>query len=526
MHRTGPTPDPSLLAAVVTGSMDFIAIADLEGCLLYINPAGRSLIGLSQELDVTSLRIPALYSNRDHATVMEIWFNARHGKAWNGEVHMLHQENSEEILTRFRAFPVPDPEGEMHSTVAVVATDIRDVLQQEQERRLLESQIHHAQKLEGLGVLAGGIAHDFNNLLMGVLGNASLARIDLPDDSTIIGHLDSIEKSAQEAANLTRQLLNYSGKASFSLNSVDLNKLIRDMSGLLETAVKKRARLDYALSDDLPRIDGDAAQLRQVVLNLVINAADAIEVSPRSGDGKIMVRTGASRISDEMRAHFQLSQVRSDDPQVFIEVSDNGSGMSAETLDRIFEPFFTTRFTGRGLGLASVFGIVKGLKGSIHVESVPGAGSRFTFYFPRTTMAETAVVTGAPAPVKAPVAEKGGTVLVVDDEEAVRYVTRLILEREGFTVFTAEEGAHALEVFKRHPVEIDLILLDMVMPVMRGEEVLHRLREDGVKIPVILTSGLAEHEVSSEIGPGEVFLQKPYLPNELVATVRRALHQG
>ena len=396
--------------------------------------------------------------------------------------------------------------------------DITERKRAEEERRQLELQIQHAQKLESLGVLAGGIAHDFNNLLVGVLGYAGLAEMELPADSPARESVQKIEKAARRAADLTRQLLAYSGRGRFAVEWVDLPALVEEMAHLLQTSVSKKARLEYDFARDLPPIEGDATQLRQVVMNLITNASDAL------GDqsGAITLRSGVVHVDRDELAETYLSADLPEGPYVYVEVSDTGCGMDEETLAKIFDPFFTTKFPGRGLGLAAVLGIVRGHRGALKVTSEPGRGSTFRVLLPCGGRPE--------APVEAEPAPGGnwrgaGTILVVDDEESVRAVAQLILERSGFAVLTAVDGREALDVFRAHRDEIALVLLDLTMPHLSGEETLQELRRISADVRVILSSGYNEQEVAGrDAGKSPVrFIQKPYSPSALIEKVREAL---
>ena len=310
--------------------------------------------------------------------------------------------------------------------------------------RQSEEQMRNAQKLESLGVLAGGIAHDFNNLLVGVLGNASLALSELPADSPARQFVQDVETSAQRAAELTRQMLAYSGRGKFVVEPVNLSQVVQEMTQLLRRVISKQARLSLHLRDDMPPIVADATQLRQVVMNLITNASDAL----LGESGLVTVRTGTVHADARMLAGTYLNEELPAGKYVYLEVTDSGVGMDAATRARIFEPFFTTKFTGRGLGLAAVLGIVRGHKGAIDVTSEPGCGTTFRVLFPASAaLAEKPVTRNIPA------AEwKGsGLALVVDDEEAVRVVARHVLERSGFTVVEAATGEEALATISAMP---------------------------------------------------------------------------
>ncbi len=398
------------------------------------------------------------------------------------------------------------------------ARDISERQQAEAERHELQQQIQHTQKLESLGVLAGGIAHDFNNLLVGMLGNAGLALMDLPDSSPSVGYLQRIETAAQRAADLTNQLLAYSGRGKFIIRPLHLSALVEEMAHLLETVISKKAVLKLNLATDLPAIEGDATQVRQVIMNLITNASDAVE----NKSGAISITTGRLHADRAYLTETFLDEDLAEGIYAYLEVSDSGIGMDVDTIAKIFDPFFTTKFTGRGLGLAAVLGIVRGHHGALKVYSEPGRGSTFKVLFPAVNKEV------LPAPEEPPSAREwrsGGLVLVVDDEENVRSVAKATLEHAGFEILTANDGVEALEVFKEHEEDIVLVLLDMTMPHMAGDETFRELRRLRSEVCVILSSGFNEQDATNEFsGKGLAgFIQKPYHPSALLDKVRAAL---
>jgi PAS domain S-box-containing protein len=409
------------------------------------------------------------------------------------------------------AVALKDEEGEIHGVLAIV-TDIT-------EKRRLEHKLQQAQKLESLGLLAGGIAHDFNNLLVGVLGNAGLALSALPPESPGRPEIIAIQTAATRASELTRQLLAYAGKGRFVISKIDLGKLVEEMGALVKSSIPVKVVIDYRLASSLPILEGDPSQLRQVVMNLIINAADAIGADT---SGVITVTTSV--------IHADLGELdgslSGDAPTlsryVRLEVTDTGCGMSLETRARIFDPFFTTKFTGRGLGLAAVLGIMRAHKGAIKISSELGRGSTFTVLLPAL---EGALEAKRSSDTPDPAWRGWGTILVVDDEPLVRSVTKRILERAGFTVLLAVDGIDALEVFRAHPSEIRAVLLDVTMPRMGGDEALRELRLLSADVRVVLTSGYSEHETTSRfVGAGLVaFLEKPFAPQGLISCFREVL---
>jgi PAS domain S-box-containing protein len=386
------------------------------------------------------------------------------------------------------------------------------------DQRTLEQQVLHSQKLESLGVLAGGIAHDFNNLLTGILGNADLALAELSPLAPARESLEAIETGARRAADLCRQLLAYSGKGRFLVQPLDVMELVQEMGHLLSVSISKKVVLKYHFAENLPAVEADATQMRQTIMNLILNASEAI--GDRSG--VISVTTGLAYCDPEyLKTCFVADGIRPGD-FVYVEVADTGRGMDKATQDRIFDPFFTTKFTGRGLGLAAVLGIVRGHKGAIKVYSEVSRGSTFKLLFPAAQAQAHEIANTAPS---ARTWKGHGQVLVVDDEETVRTLTRRMLERVGFTVLTAEDGRQAVEIFQRGSAEVDLVILDLTMPHLDGEACFRELRMINPAVKVILSSGYNEQDVVNLFaGKGLAgFIQKPYTNDELIAKVRDVL---
>jgi PAS domain S-box-containing protein len=386
------------------------------------------------------------------------------------------------------------------------------------ERKRFQERLQQTQKLEGIGLLAGGIAHDFNNLLTGIIGNAGMLLEDLPSESPMKASLQDVVDAAGRASALTQQLLAYAGKARFVVEPLDLSALVRRISNLIRTSIPKTVELRLQLAAGLPTIQGDASQIEQLVMNLVINAAEAI------GEGKpgVVVVTTGPRSVDEKYIQQILSGVEiSPGDYVMLDVSDTGCGMSEATIGRIFDPFFTTKFAGRGLGLAAAMGIVRGHKGALKVHSVPGKGSSFRVLFPASE--------GRPAENHFDVDEEdlkgSGTILVIDDEETLRRFATSALVRYGYTVMVAENGRDGLDLLGKPENNVALVVLDMTMPVMSGEETLKHLKALRPDLPVVLSSGYNEMEVARMFGDQGLagFLQKPYSATRLAKQVKIAL---
>ena len=388
----------------------------------------------------------------------------------------------------------------------------------ETHRQMLQSQVLHVQKLESLGVLAGGIAHDFNNLLCGILGHVELALLRSGDDSPIHSHLRAIQTAAKRSAELAEQMLAYSGKGRFVVTRLDLNQLIEEMLELLSTSISKKVRLGLDLDRQLPAIKGDATQMRQVMMNLMMNASDAIG----EASGRITVRTGVCEADRAYLRGAYLAEHLPEGRYLFIEVEDDGCGMDDETRDRLFDPFFTTKRDGRGLGLAALLGIVRGHQGAVRVASRLGEGATFRILLPGQSEPSEAP---APVPVDVPAWDGGGKILLVDDEAIVLETTRKLLESLGFEVLTAENGRRGIEVFSRHAAEIQVVVLDMMMPELDGLETFRELKRLDPEVKAFIASGYSRQSIASLLeDEGLVgFVQKPFRRDQLGAKLREIL---
>lgn len=388
------------------------------------------------------------------------------------------------------------------------------------DRRQLEEAVRQTQKLESVGVLAAGVAHDFNNVLTAILGNVSMVRRRLAARN-VDGDLDEMllaaERAGNRAADLVRQLLNYAGKGRREIRQVDICQVTRDALAIVQATVPRKITIRRDIPKDCPTIEADVGQLQQLMLNLVLNGAEAIG----DQEGEVSVRVRVRDVADaelvQKYAGFSLPRRRYTE----VEVRDTGSGMDVETVQRIFDPFFTTKFMGRGLGLAAALGIVRAHGGGIAVQSEQGKGSTFTVLLP----AEQDVA--APMTVSDSITESArgeGLVLVVDDEVAIRSLIQHALEELGYTVLSAEHGAQALELFERSADEIVLVLLDLVMPVLDGPEAAVRMHELNPDVPIIVTSGIADEDALRRFGEVRIggFLPKPFAPDQLAQAVAMA----
>jgi PAS domain S-box-containing protein len=492
---------------------------DELGRCIYVNERACEITGLSQE-EARQGRWDKILIPEDQARLGKEWHKVVQGSGPGSLEHRVVRPDGSTVwaLTHFAA--ERDPLGAVTGCIGTLA-DISDRKRAEEENRKLEAQVQHAQRLQSLGILAGGLAHDFNNLLTVILGNARMALQELQSGSPAVENLAEIETAASRAAELTSQMLAYSGKGRFTLQAVNLSRLAEEVTNLLLTLISKKTAIQFNLQPALPPIEADAAQIRQIVMNLITNAAEAI--GEDGGTIKVSTAVVNASLADLTGTYFddRLPAGR----YVCLEVSDTGCGMTPETQARIFDPFFTTKFTGRGLGLAAVIGIVRAHRGALKVSSVPGHGSTFRLLFPTSDK-----IPEIPSEETRSVRERHGrgTILVVDDEPGMRNLARVILERSGFAVMTANDGAEAVRTYRRHFDEVQAILLDLTMPVMNGEETAAELRRIRRDVPIILSSGFTEQELAERLaGKGLAgFLKKPYAPAELIGTLRKTLERA
>jgi len=396
------------------------------------------------------------------------------------------------------------------------ATDITDRREAQAEREQLERKMQDAQKLESLGVLAGGIAHDFNNLLTGIIGNANIAL--LGDMASARSRMNEITAIAQRAADLCQQMLAYAGKGRFCVAPLDLSALLHNTAALVQLSISKKAEMTFDLTPNLPPVLADSTQLSQIIINLVMNASDALGAK----GGRIVLHTGTVHCK---RGDFHEARTCPEDPEgdyVYLEVEDNGCGMSADTLARIFDPFFTTKFTGRGLGLAAVLGIVRAHHGALFVNSTSGRGTVFRVLLPQ---AVGAIIPDIPEEQLASEFRGSGTILVVEDESMVRNIATALIQAAGFTTVEAWNGLQSLDIFKKDPGHYAAVLLDVTMPGLDGIEVFARMRAIRRGIPIVLMSGYSELEVASRCGDltRTAFLQKPFTNELLMHKIRSVL---
>ncbi len=395
-----------------------------------------------------------------------------------------------------------------------IQLNIRDLT----ERREFDRELQQTQKLESLGLLAGGVAHDFNNLLSGIIINADLISDEMPADDPSRTQLRAIRRSSEQAAKLTQQLMAYAGKGRFISEHIHLSELIGDILALIQTSIPKTVDVRLNLAPDLPDILADSGQIEQLVMNLIINAGEAVGAG---NTGMVSVRTGVRELTPaEISANF-TSESLAPGSFVWLEIKDTGSGMDEVTKGRIFDPFFTTKFTGRGLGLAAVSGILRALRGAIRVYSTPGQGTTFYVLFPAVAREL------SPKPSAPTLKLRHGTrtILVIDDDELIRQAARAALAKSGFEVMLAENGRVGVDLFKEHSGRISLVILDLTMPVMGGEQAFDLLRAVRPDVPILLTSGYDESDAVARTATKDFagFLQKPFDVNRLLEAVDSGL---
>jgi PAS domain S-box-containing protein len=496
--------------ALIENTPDFVAMASLDARVKYVNPAGLKLVGLERLEDAPTRTISDFLTEEGLRQSSEIEVPAVQTEGhWEGESTLRHFGGGDPIPVQISSFLVKDPSTGEPLCLATLQHDLR-------AQKQTEEALRQAQKLESLAVLAGGIAHDFNNLLTAILGNLELAKASLPTGSASGAYLDRMGLAVGRASDLARQMLAYSGKGRMVVRAVDLNALITEMVQLITASLPKKAQFSLELAPDLPPVEADATQLQQVVMNLVINASDAI---PESG-GRVTVRTARRDQGPVDPALIFPGGAPRPGPYVRLEVADTGCGMAPEVKARIFDPFFTTKPTGRGLGLSAMLGILRGHHAGITVESEPGRGTRFALLFPAAEG-----LPAAPPPSRGIAFKPGGLALVVDDEPEIREAVAAMLVRLGFQCLMAADGAEALELVRARGGELRLVLLDLSMPKLDGRETFQAIRTLQPDLKVILSSGFDLQESARGIvGQGLAgFLQKPYLLESLRQAVQNAL---
>lgn len=494
-----------------------VVLLDARGMLLDANPSFCQQIGYSRE-ELLGLHVSRFSKDPPEAIERNI------GRLLAGEVlqHSVTNVQKDGSLRHYelRETAITLPDGQRG--ILAISNDITDRLRADQEKLEIERQILHAEKLKSLGVMAGGIAHAFNNLLGTTLGNIDLARMDLPPQSPTQGYLEGATKATRRAADLTRQMLAFSGYGHFVLRELDLSGLVEGIRELLNVSISEKACFELRLAEDLPPIEADAAQVQQVVISLVTNASEAIT----EGSGFIAVITCRQTCDAAFLSEGRLQGQIAPGDYVALEVRDTGCGMDASTQEQLFEPFFTTKFVGRGLGMAAVLGIVRGHRGAIRVISRPGKGTTVTVLFPALAGAMPArpsVTAPKSQPAGDAIPALSGTVLLVEDEQPMRLMVERALRRTGLRVLSAGSGPEAVALVQQYTDKITFALLDLAMPNMDGLQTLAELRRIRPDLKAVLTSGFDLANVQQRFAQAGfvAVIQKPYQIESLLRLAQR-----
>jgi PAS domain S-box-containing protein len=514
-----------LLAEIIELSPISMAIVNMDGTIEQINRRAIETFGYFPD-DIPNMERWWVQAYPDESYRAEVLTQ------WMGLVGKAIAEKSEIERREYRVtckdgtvktaliFGIP-----VSGKVFVIFDDITERKRAEEERLQLEKQFLQAQKLESLGIMAGGIAHDFNNLLQSILGNLELAARTLPQNAAPHNYITRALNSGQAAVHLTNLMLAYVGKGFLAKKDLDLNELVKANADMLKTTVGSAISLELSLSQESPRILADEAQIQQVIMNLLTNAAESIEEQPSF----IRLTTGIQNCDHSCLAASLLDKKPEPGRYVFLEISDTGCGMSAETLKRLFDPFFTTKFTGRGLGMSAVMGIIKSHNGALFVQSAPGKGTTFRTLFPVSEEALPNMLQhdSLPPAENSTATEKSlsGVALVVDDEKNVLRTCKKMVELCGFSVITAHDGIEAVSRFREHAEEINVVLLDLTMPNMDGIAAMNEIYRINPSVKLILSSGFNKDELSdrftSQTPSG--FIRKPYSMAALETELRRVM---
>jgi PAS domain S-box-containing protein len=500
----------------------FVAL-DTEGTITLVNKKACDILGRDEQHIIGKNWFSNFLPESIRDQVKKIFLQLVSGKLEMIEYFenpIIAGDGTERLIAWHNA-AITDSEGNLTGLLSS-GQDITVYRKAAQEKRDLEIQMQHTQKLESLGVLAGGIAHDFNNILMAILGNTNIALMDLSPENPVYSNIKAVETAAKGAADLAKQMLAYSGRGKFLIEAVNLNDAVDEMTRILEVSISKNAELEYRYAHDLPLIEADATQIKQVIMNLVTNASDAVNNSP----GSISITTGVMYCDAGYLASTYINESFDSGRYVYLEVTDTGCGMDQETLKKLFDPFYSTKFTGRGLGLSAVLGIIRGHKGAIKVYSEPGIGTSIKVLFPARSLEQ-----------KPHIKEKqknrnswtgSGTILLIDDEEAILSVGKQMLEHLGFHVVTASDGAKAVKIYRESSDTVTLVILDYIMPHLDGKQTfreLCRIRED---VQVIMCSGYNKQEVIRSFTGRQPagFLHKPYIFKELISVLQRLINNS
>jgi PAS domain S-box-containing protein len=509
--------EKAFLRCVIDSANDLIYFKDCNSVYLGCNKASEIFTGILEheqigktDFDLLDHDIAEVCRKRDQAVLAG-------RKGVHTEEWVTYPDGSRILLDTLKT-PFFDKNGQPIGLVGI-SRDITDRRQAEEERLLMEAQFQQAQKLESLGVLAGGIAHDFNNILAIIIGHCSLSQLR-PESAP--ERIAIIENAAERAAELCQQMLAYAGKTEFIQSQTDMRLLVDEMVKMLQSTISQNVTITQELSSNVPAITGDASQLRQIVMNLIINAAEAIGEE----QGKIRVALSEATVTFEQSGTDHLGNIIVPGRYICLEVSDNGCGMDEETRRRIFEPFFTTKFTGRGLGLSATLGIIASHAGALQLASHPGQGTTFKVYLPVQTQNSQEEISHIP--VAATQWQGSGTVLLVEDEKMIAMVASTMLEELGFTIITASNGLEALELYQQKRDIINMVVTDMGMPVMDGYELVRELKKISPNLPIIISSGFGDTEVSARIDPYMIagLISKPYGFDQLSTVMKSAMEKS
>jgi PAS domain S-box-containing protein len=495
--------------AMIEQGADGVSILAQDGTILYDGPTTERLTGyrpedrvgqnglsaaFAEDLPVLRAALARLIAEPGRVERLEFRAVRKDGTVWSAEaaaVNLLAEPSVAGIVVNYR--------------------DVSERKRGEAERLELERRLLRAQKLDSLGILAGGVAHDFNNLLTGIIGSLELATLGLPADSPAREDIENARRASRRAAELSRKMLSYSGKGRFVIQRLELCEVVRGNERLMLAALAPGTRLDLRLCSEPCSVEADKDQVEQALLALVSNAAEAIG----ERQGVIRLSTGVVDCDQRYLGASRIDPKPAPGRFAYIEIADTGCGMDEATLDKVFDPFFSTKFAGRGLGLPVVLGIARGHKGAILVDSTPGNGTRVRVLWP-SIAAGTSNAQPAVQPAPQLVAARA-TVLVVDDEDAVREPCLQLVRRLGFDTLAASDGLQGLALVRKHGDEIACVLLDLTMPGMDGVATLLMMRRLRPGLRVILSSGYGEQDVMERFGVErpDAFLQKPYAGEDL-----------
>jgi PAS domain S-box-containing protein len=500
---------------------DMVTETSAAGRFTYVSPATEVVLGHSPD-ELVGTDPMRLHHPEDREAFLAAVRGADEPDVpFSVPPHRLRRRDGSWVWVEATGLRYQRADGELR--VIGVARDITPRLEAAAARRELEVHARRTQKLESLGALTGGIAHDFNNLLTPILGAAGLVLAEMPEDSPFRKRVETILQASRRAAALTGQMLAYAGGTDLELRPVDVSGFVREMTLLLESTVSRRARIAFELEEGLPPVLADPGQLSQVIINLVVNASEALGESGRN----LSVCTASIDVDRQRLDGCVLGEQREPGPYVTLEVRDDGEGIDSEVQEKVFDPFFSTKFTGRGLGLAMVVGIVRGHAGALQVESTPGVGTTFRVLLPvAQTGSDSSRIERTDSRAAIAPSTRSGVFLVVDDDEGVRDFVTVLLERNGFDVRSAQDGPEAIRMLEKHGPEVTGAVLDATMPGMSGETVLARIRELAPAVRILLVSGYSEERVAEAMDVGHTaFLRKPFEPEQLLEAIAKLFEE-